>query len=100
MQKYITIGGAALVASLLMLGSTFGLGNSPIASTKGEHGEKQNQVVTRSVIKVHTDRGVIVLPGRADSWDSVERAEFVADSLADVQMVNNEVSIYSVSMNR
>ena len=65
----------------------------------GEHREKQDQVVSRSVIKVHTDRGVIVLPGRADTWDSVERAEFVADSLADLQMVNNEVSIYSVSMN-
>jgi hypothetical protein len=99
MQKYITIGGAALVASVLMLGSTFGLGSSPSASTKGDHGEKQNQIVTRSVIKVHTDRGVIVLPGRADSWDSAERAEFVADSLADMQIVNNEVPIYSVSMN-
>jgi hypothetical protein len=94
-RKQITIGGTALVAGLIMLGSTFGLGHS--SSTKGEHGEKQNQIVRSSVIKVHTDRGVIVLPGRADSWDSVERAEFVADSLADVQMVNNEVSLYSVS---
>lgn len=45
----------------------------------------------RSVIKVHSDRGVIVLPGAADNWDQVEDALLVADSLADVQMVNNEV---------
>ena len=99
MRKYMTLSGAALVVSMIMLGFTFGLGNSSSISTMGDHGEKQNQLVKRSVIRVHTDRGVIVLPGRADSWDSAERAEFVADSLADLQMVNNEVSIYSVSMN-
>jgi osmotically-inducible protein OsmY len=85
--------GAALFAGLVMVGSAFCLGNS--CSMKGEHSEKQNQIVRRSVIKVHTDRGVITLPGRADSWDAVEYAEFVADSLADVQMVNNQVSMFS-----
>jgi BON domain len=96
-RKEITIGGTALLAGLVMLGATFGLGNT--SSTKGEHREKQNQIVTGSVIKVHTDRGVIILPGRADSWDAVEHAEFVADSLADVQMVNNEVAIYGMGRN-
>ncbi len=49
------------------------------------------QMIRRSVIKVHTDHGVITMPGRADTWDQVENAVFVADSVADVQMVNNEV---------
>ena len=49
------------------------------------------QMIRRSVIKVHTDHGVITMPGRADTWDQVENAVFVADSIADVQMVNNEV---------
>jgi hypothetical protein len=49
------------------------------------------KMIRRSVIKVHTDHGVITMPGRADSWDQVENAVFVADSIADVQMVNNEV---------
>lgn len=94
-RKQITIGGTALLAGLVMLGA--GLGNT--GSTKGERAEKQNHIVSGSVIKVHTDRGVIILPGRADSWDAVEHAEFVADSLADVQMVNNEVVIYGMGKN-
>lgn len=94
-RKYATVVGTALFAGLVMVGSAFCLNSSP--STKGaKHWDKQNQMVRRSVIKVHTDRGVITLPGRADSWETVERAEFVADSLADVQMVNNQVSMYSV----
>jgi hypothetical protein len=48
-------------------------------------------VVRHDVVKVHTDRGVVTLPGRADSWDAVENAIFVADSIADVQMVNNQI---------
>lgn len=48
-------------------------------------------MVRASIIKVHTDHGVIILPGTADSWDAVENAVFVADSIADFQMVNNEV---------
>jgi|SRR5271166_2384138 len=49
------------------------------------------QMIRRSVTKVHTDHGVITMPGTADSWDQVENAVFVADSIADVQIVNNEV---------
>jgi hypothetical protein len=49
------------------------------------------QLTQRSVIKVHTDHGVITMPGEPDSWDQVENAVFVADSIADVQIVNNEV---------
>jgi osmotically-inducible protein OsmY len=45
----------------------------------------------RSVIKVHTDRGVITLAGAPESWAQVEDAVFVAESIADVQLVNNEV---------
>jgi hypothetical protein len=40
---------------------------------------------------VHTNRGVITLPGSADTWDAAENAMFVADSIADVQVVNNEI---------
>jgi hypothetical protein len=47
------------------------------------------------VIKVHTNKGVITLPGRGDSWEALENAEFVADSLADIQMANNAVVICS-----
>lgn len=96
-RKQMTIAGTAVFAGLVMLAATFGLGNTN--STKGEHRQKQNQIVSGSVIKVHTDRGVIILPGRADSWDAVEHAEFVADSLADVQLVNNEVAIYGMGKN-
>jgi osmotically-inducible protein OsmY len=44
------------------------------------------------VVKVHTDRGVISLSGAADSWEQVDEALFVAESIADVQLVNNEVA--------
>jgi hypothetical protein len=45
----------------------------------------------RSVIKVHTDHGVVTIPGSANSWDAVDRAVFVADSIADLQIANSEV---------
>ena len=63
----------------------------------GKHWANQNQVVSQSVIKVHTDRGVITLRGRADSWDQVEDAQFIADGLAEVQIVNNQVSMWPIS---
>jgi hypothetical protein len=47
--------------------------------------------IRNSVVKVHTDHGVITLPGNADSWDAAEHAVFVADSIADLQMANSEV---------
>jgi osmotically-inducible protein OsmY len=43
------------------------------------------------VVKVHTGHGVITLPGSADSWEAADNAVFVADSIADVQIVNNEI---------
>ena len=82
----------SIFAGLVLVGSALSLSNSPAA--KGKQLEN-NQIVRKSVIKVHTDRGVITLPGRGDSWEAVENAEFVADSLADIQMVNNQVVICS-----
>ena len=80
----------SIFAGLALVGSALSLNNS--AAPKAEQLGK-NQIVRRSVIKVHTDKGVVTLPGRGDSWDALENAEFVADSLADIQMVNNEVVI-------
>ena len=51
----------------------------------------QPQVMRQSVIKVHTEHGVITLPGSADSWDDVENAIFIADSIADLQVANGAV---------
>jgi BON domain-containing protein len=82
----------SIFAGLVMVGSALSLSDSSVS--RGEQLGK-NQVVIKSVIKVHTDKGVITLPGRADSWEELENAEFVADSLADIQMVNNEVVICS-----
>ena len=82
----------SVFAGLVMVGSAFSLGG-PSAS-KGEQLGK-NQIVRKSVVKVHTDKGVITLPGRGDSWEALENAEFVADGLADIQLVNNEVVICS-----
>ena len=82
----------SIFAGLALVGSALSLNNS--SQTKGEPFGK-DQIVRRSVIKVHTDKGVVTLPGRGDSWEALENAEFVADSLADIQMVNNEVVICS-----
>ena len=74
----------ALVAGIA-IGGTALSSNNPSQYTDGSH------VYRQSVIKVHTDHGVITLPGSAKSWDAVENAVFVADSIADVQVVNNEI---------
>ncbi|MGC1399853.1 hypothetical protein [Candidatus Binatus sp.] len=79
----------ALIAGLAIVGPALSsnrttFNQSPSAATEGH-------MVRASIIKVHTDHGVIILPGTADSWDAVENAVFVADSIADFQMVNNEV---------
>jgi hypothetical protein len=50
----------------------------------------EQTVITRSVIKVHTDHGVITMPGVANTWDEAERAQFLAEGIADSQMVNNQ----------
>ena len=81
----------SIFAGLVMVGSALSLSDS---SVSGEQLGK-TQVAIKSVIRIHTDKGVITLPGRADSWEELENAEFVADSLADIQMVNNEVVICS-----
>jgi hypothetical protein len=94
-RKYILLASTALLASLVIGGSALCLSNP--SSTNGKHWANQRQVISRSVIKVHTDRGVITLPGRADSWAEVDDAEFVADSLAQMQMVNNQVSMWPMS---
>lgn len=96
-QKHFAIVAIGFFAVLGIVGSALCVSHLSSARSQSENWEKQNRVVSQNVIKVHTDRGVIALPGRADSWDSAERAEFVADSLADVQIVNNEVSIIPVS---
>jgi BON domain len=79
----------ALVATIAVGGPAFSLIHS--SSTQFRYPEAGSRVLQRSVIKVHTDHGVITLPGTADSWDAAENAIFVADSIADVQMVNNEI---------
>jgi hypothetical protein len=78
----------ALVGTIAVGGPAFSLIHSTATQPNPEVG---SGVLQRSVIKVHTDRGVITLPGTADSWDAAENAIFVADSIADVQMVNNEI---------
>jgi hypothetical protein len=78
----------ALVGTIAVGGPAFSLIHSAGQSPYSEDGSR---LVQRSVIKVHTDHGVITLPGTADSWDAAENAIFVADSIADVQMVNNEI---------
>ena len=78
-----------VVAAVASVGSAFSLNRSvgmqPAVAAAGSH------PMRRSVIKVHTDHGVITMPGTADSWDEAEHAVFVADSIADVQIVNSEI---------
>jgi BON domain len=78
----------ALVGTIAVGGPAFSLIHS---ARQFSYSEAGSRVVQRSVIKVHTDHGVITLPGTADSWNAAENAVFVADSIADVQMVNNEI---------
>jgi len=77
------VAGVAFVAPAICL-SYYAASQSPAAMDGA-------RIVRRSVVKVHTDHGVITLPGAADSWDAAENAIFVADGIADVQIVNNEV---------
>ena len=83
----------ALLTALIVGIATVGPGFSLIRSTARQSPvtAAESHPVRRSVVKVHTDHGVITLPGTADSWDAVENAVFIADSIADVQIVNNEI---------
>jgi hypothetical protein len=92
---YTALASTALLAAIVVAGSAVCPSSS--FSMMRNNWKSQNQVVNRSVIKVHTDRGVVTLPGRADSWDAVESAEFVADSLAELQVVNNQASVWPMS---
>ena len=78
-----------VVATLAMVGTAFCL--NPSSSTKYQPLADESQPVVRSVVKVHTDHGVVSIPGKADSWEAAERAVFIADSIADLQMANSEV---------
>jgi hypothetical protein len=78
-----------VVASLAMVGTAFCL--NPSSSTKYQPVADESHPVVRSVVKVHTDHGVVTIPGKADTWEEAERAVFVADSIADLQMANSEV---------
>jgi hypothetical protein len=75
----------AMLAAIAVVGPGFCLPQPMAMKSPDGH------LIRRSVIRVHTDHGVITLPGSGDSWDAVENAVFVADSIADVQVVNNEV---------
>jgi hypothetical protein len=78
-----------VVATLAMVGTAFCL--NPSSSTKYQPLADESHPVVRSVVKVHTDHGVVTIPGKADSWEAAERAIFIADSIADLQMANSEV---------
>jgi hypothetical protein len=106
-RKYLSIISAPLVAGFIVGGSLFWLNRASardsntleIASYRRgasvwNSAETQPAIRppnVRSVIKVHTDHGVITLAGAPESWEQVEEALFVAESIADVQLVNNEV---------
>jgi hypothetical protein len=77
------------VATLAMVGTAFCL--NPSSSMKYQPLADESQPAVRSVVKVHTDHGVVTIPGKADSWEAAERAIFIADSIADLQMANSEV---------
>lgn len=106
-RKYFSTISAPLIVGLVVGSSLFWLGRAlghdseaietasyrrgASASTSAVYPMTYNRPGRRSVIKVHTDRGVITMFGTVDSWNQVEDALFVAESIADVQMVNNEI---------
>lgn len=76
-------------ATLAMFGTAFCF--SPSSNVQYPTSADSSRPVMRSIVKVHTDHGVITMPGRADSWAAAERAVFVADSIADMQIANSEI---------
>ena len=80
---------ATAIAVVATVGPALGL-NHP-TTTQSPLAANFAHPTQRSVIKVHTAHGVISLPGDAATWDEIEHAVFIADSIADMQVVNNEV---------
>lgn len=80
---------SALLVGVAIVGPGFCSNGTTPEQSQGVASE--SHVIRRSIIEVHTDHGVVTLPGAADTWDAVEEALFVADSIAEVQMVNIEV---------
>ena len=79
-----------VIAFLAIVGTGFCL--NPSSDTQYPTNSADNsRPIKRNVVKVHTDHGVITMPGNADSWAAAERAVFVADSIADVQLANSEI---------
>jgi hypothetical protein len=78
-----------VIAFLAVVGTGFCL--NPSSNMQYQTYANNSRPVMRSVVKVHTDHGVITMPGNVDSWASAERAIFVADSIADVQIANSEI---------
>lgn len=76
-------------ATLALVGTAFCL--NPSSSMQYRATADNSRPVVRSVVKVHTDHGIVTIPGKADTWDEAERALFVADSIADLQIANSEV---------
>jgi hypothetical protein len=77
-----------MIAAVAIVGPAFCLSRSPRMQYRVDG---DSLPIRRSVIKVHTAHGVVKIPGNADSWDAAERAVFVADSIADMEIVNNEI---------
>ncbi len=78
-----------VVATLAIVGTAFCL--NPSYNAKYQPVADNSVPIKQSVVKVHTNHGVVTIPGNADSWDAAERAVFVADSIADLQIANSEV---------
>jgi len=80
---------AAFVVSLAVVGPAFCLNYS---ATQYPAAASIPRMTRQSVIKVHTDHGVITLPGDpSPTWDEIEHAVFVADSIADFEFANGEI---------
>jgi hypothetical protein len=106
-RKYLSILSGPLIAGVVIGGSIFWLSRTSAnnsasvefvgrqrgvsASTTEKDPAVNNRVKRLSIIRVHTDCGVVTLPGAADTWDQVEDAIFVADGIADMQLANNQV---------
>jgi hypothetical protein len=81
---------AAVVASVAAVGPAFCLNYT--GATQYPDVATTLRVSRQSVIKVHTDHGVIALPGDpSPTWDEIEYAVFVADSIADFEFANSEI---------